>query len=301
MSSSYNVAIINKATVFSSDQLSKLGVVAEACSLQLNHHWNVSWGKKPGQVVYRPSGDIPSGWLVMALIDNDGQAGALGYHDEQGDVPDGVIEVETILNAGAGLLDAGPSGSGGSPFSFLSVVSHEVLEMAGDPTINYYVQSADGIFHAFEMCDAVQSGMYVVKAAGLDCYVSNFLTPAWFDQENTNPLATNYMRESLDSFTVSPGGYEIYIAGAGQPQQKFGEKVHPVIKKMKENSFRFHRRPGMKLLTPKKDGKVIVPPKDETKDETKKDETKVTTPSTKPTPSKGTPKPDLKKDDEDKK
>jgi hypothetical protein len=244
---SYNVGLISKATLFSASQKEQLSLIAQACNQQLNQHWNVAWGRKPAQFVYRPDGTIPDGWLSMALIDDDGQAGALGYHDEQGDTPDGIIEVKTILAAGAGMLDAGTSGSSGnSPFSLLSVISHEAMEMAGDPSINYWVQSADGTLHAFEMCDAVQSGMYVIPIGGVNCYVSNFLTPAWFDQQNTNATATNYMGQSIQSFTISPGGYEIYMTGAGQPQQKFGEKINPVIKKLKENSFRFHSRPGMK-------------------------------------------------------
>jgi hypothetical protein len=249
------IAIVNKSTILTAAQLALMPQIAAAMTLQMNNEFALAWTEQTNnQVVFRPDGTSPPGGFVMTVIDNDGQAGALGYHDENADVPDSVIEAQVILGAGAGIIDGGTSGTGGSPFSLSSVMSHEVLELRNNPDVNKWAQSADGKLHSVEMCDAVQSGWYLVNGI----WMSNFLTPKWFDPENVNNHGTNHMGIDLASFVVSPGGYEVYIdpSVGPTPQQIFGEHVHPAIKQMKMNEF-LSRYGKIKSLSA---GRATTPP-----------------------------------------
>jgi len=247
----YNVVLVDKTTILSGAQKSQLSALAEAVNYQLQHQLLVDYDNRFGQFVFRPDGTVPPEFLVMALIDDDGQAGALGYHDENADVPDGVIEVKTIIEAGAGVLDFGTTASGGSPFSLSTVTSHENCEMFGDPFVNAWVQGNDGILHAYEFSDATQGDSYPTQIGTAQVMLSNYLKPAYWDNENTDPKATNCMGLAIPSLTVNRGGYEVYIdpSKGPTPQQHMDEEMHPVLKAMKMKSFfsRLNQRLGTEI------------------------------------------------------
>jgi len=94
-------------------------------------------------------------------------------------------------------------------------LSHEALELVGDPEANLLVQGPHPrhprrtVFHYFEMCDAVQSESYEIDGVPL----SNFVLPLYFtaSQERggrNDFLGTKHARgQTLKSFGVNPGGY----------------------------------------------------------------------------------------------
>jgi len=93
-------------------------------------------------------------------------------------------------------------------------LSHETLELVGDPEANLLVQGphpkhADRqVFHWFEMCDAVQDESYALDGV----QVSNFVLPLYFTSSNERGgrndfLGTKHRGKSLRSFGVNPGGY----------------------------------------------------------------------------------------------
>lgn len=92
-------------------------------------------------------------------------------------------------------------------------LSHEALELIGDPEANLLVQGPHPserrkVFHWFEMCDAVQDESYVIDGVR----VSNFLLPLYFTSSDERGgrndfLGTLTKGRTLRSFSVNPGGY----------------------------------------------------------------------------------------------
>ena len=92
-------------------------------------------------------------------------------------------------------------------------LSHEALELVGDPEANLLVQGPHPsarrkVFHWFEMCDAVQDETYRVDGVR----VSNFVLPLYFTSSHERGgrndfLGTITKRKTLRSFSVNPGGY----------------------------------------------------------------------------------------------
>jgi hypothetical protein len=94
-------------------------------------------------------------------------------------------------------------------------LSHEALELVGDPELNLLVRgphpTADReVFHWFEMCDAVQNESYRIDGIR----VSNFVLPLYFTSSNERGgrndfLGTNVRGQAgtLKSFSANPGGY----------------------------------------------------------------------------------------------
>jgi hypothetical protein len=92
-------------------------------------------------------------------------------------------------------------------------LSHEALELIGDPEVNLLVQGPHPterrkVFHWFEMCDAVQGETYEMDGV----LVSNFVLPLYFTSSNERGgrndfLGTQHEAQTLRSFSVNPGGY----------------------------------------------------------------------------------------------
>jgi len=93
-------------------------------------------------------------------------------------------------------------------------LSHEALELVGDPEANLLVQGPHPehpkrqVFHWFEMCDAVQAETYGVD--GIE--VSNFVLPLYFTSSaerggRNDFLGVKHRGKTLQSFGVNPGGY----------------------------------------------------------------------------------------------
>jgi hypothetical protein len=93
-------------------------------------------------------------------------------------------------------------------------LSHEALELTGDPENNLLVQGPHPskprhqVFHWFEMCDAVQSETYEIDHVA----VSNFVLPLYFTSSDERGgrndfLGTITKGKTLRSFSVNPGGY----------------------------------------------------------------------------------------------
>lgn len=98
-------------------------------------------------------------------------------------------------------------------------LSHEALELTGDPENNLLVQGPHpekperDVFHWFEMCDAVQEETYHIDHVA----VSNFVLPLYFTASNERGGRNDFLgtvtkgRKTLRSFYVNPGGYIGYF------------------------------------------------------------------------------------------
>jgi len=144
------------------------------------------------------------GDAVIYLWDEVDVDGALGYHFQNNrGIPFGFVFTSIAEEIG-------------EPWS--ATLSHEALELIGDPETNLLVigphpdpaQDRE-VFHWFEMCDAVQAETYEIDGIK----VSNFVLPLYFTgtRETDEPGARNdylgraYKGQALRSFGINPGGY----------------------------------------------------------------------------------------------
>ena len=167
-------------------------------------YWNMTAGLR---LEGRPSGkpttqDIADmrGDGVIYLWDKTDVPGALGYHeDNNAGIPYGFV-----FTALSKQLKE----------SWTATLSHEVLEMIGDPEVNLMVQGPhpahpkQTVFHWREMCDAVQTDHYRID--GVD--VANFVLPSYFTSgeemgRRNDFLGRAHAGKTLRSFGVIPGGY----------------------------------------------------------------------------------------------
>jgi hypothetical protein len=144
------------------------------------------------------------GDAVIYLWDEVDVDGALGYHFQNNrGIPFGFVFTSIAEEIG-------------EPWS--ATLSHEALELIGDPETNLLVigphpDPAEDreVFHWFEMCDAVQAETYEIDGVK----VSNFVLPLYFTgtRETDEPGARNdylgraYKGQALRSFGINPGGY----------------------------------------------------------------------------------------------
>jgi len=143
---------------------------------------------------------------VIYLLDEASIADAEGYHDRNADdVPYGFVFLDVCRK------------TEDSQDGWTIALSHEAIELAGDPLNNLLVQGPhpeDGrhlVFHMFELCDAVQDEHYELDGVK----VSNFVLPGYFTRGNAPDGRNDFLGrrkrgEILPSFGVAPGGYLCY-------------------------------------------------------------------------------------------
>ena len=130
---------------------------------------------------------------VIYIVDQPTIAGALGYHDmNNAEVPVGFV-----------FTDLG---------NWTVTLSHEVLELIVDPTVNILVPGPDPrpgapadawLFHTYEVCDAVERSEYEIDGIA----ISNFVTPSYFKPGNAAGTRNDFLGIGVDSFGVIPGSH----------------------------------------------------------------------------------------------
>jgi hypothetical protein len=196
--------IVNLTTLVTDVQARTM---AAALNTQLAHDVGPAWKVQPPIVQFSPVKTTPqSGASWIALVDDDSQLqGALGAHWETGDgAPIGEVLCSIILAP----TDRG--GAGGAvltgPDSVLSVLSHEGIELTIDPTVNMWCDAPDGYEYRREAADPVEADVYTLP--GSDLTLSNFVTPAWFDDSPRAGTRTDWLnRLGGKPFAIGAGGY----------------------------------------------------------------------------------------------
>jgi len=140
---------------------------------------------------------------VIYLLDEASIADAEGYHDRNADdVPYGFVFLDVCRK------------TEDSQDGWTIALSHEAIELAGDPLNNLLVQGPHPergqhlVSHMFELCDAVQSQVYTVD--GIE--VSNFVLPGYFTRGDALGRPNDFIgrrraESALRSFGLAPGGY----------------------------------------------------------------------------------------------
>jgi len=160
------IAIMNRSTAIHDADAQHL---VPALQAQLDHDFTPAWGID-AVLSFVPTSET-TGWQGkwnLVLLDHSDLAHALGYHDLTPEgLPLGKVFVADDLKA-----RALPS----------VTLSHEILEMLGDPHLNLLVQDTSKTqpaLYAFENCDAVESDRLAYGIGGVQ--VSDFVLPRYFD------------------------------------------------------------------------------------------------------------------------
>jgi hypothetical protein len=185
------VVIFNFSSVATDANLLK---IVNALQKQVTNDFAPIWGIDAKLVYVPKGGTVPPNSWCLGIFDDSDQAGALGYHDITVDgLPLGKVFAKTDLDTGSSLS---------------VTISHELLEMLGDPDINLtcFVQGSDtaGIIYAYEDCDAVEDDSLGYQIDGV--LVSDFVYPSWFESFRvTGPF--DKMGHCTAPFQLKPGGY----------------------------------------------------------------------------------------------
>lgn len=184
-------------------QPSVLALIAKALERQARYHYAPIWGY-PSEVVVGSDAE-----QIIYLFDSPESAGYLGWHDvDPNGNPYAHVYAEPSVSHGSGWV------SGKWPIS--ETISHELLEMLGDPSCNAYgYNSNTDQLWCMEMCDAVQASAYLVNVTGGSVPVSNFVTPDFFNARGTVGRIWDYRHVLKAPFSLQPGGYSI-VADMGQ-------------------------------------------------------------------------------------
>ena len=173
-----------------------------------------------GKAGAKPKPQAPSdmrGEAVLYLWDNVNVANALGYHDRNNrGIPFGFVFTELSKSLGE---------------SWTVTLSHEALEVVGDPEVNLLVAGPhpanpkQDVFHWYEMCDAVQAETYEIDGIGL----SNFVLPLYFTGSEelggrNDFLGRIHDGKTLRSFGVNPGGYVGFFNPQTADHETFSRK-----------------------------------------------------------------------------
>lgn len=199
------ISLINHSRVIADEQVQE---VLRAINRQLKEDFEPYWSFSATLRLEGPIGQRPSlskfsdmrGDAVLYLVDGVNSLGATGWHlANYGDIPYGIV----FLGLCAKIREA-----------WSITLSHEALELVGDPMCNLLVQGNDPldrrrrVFHLFEMCDAVQAESYSIDGVAL----SNFVLPSYFSLgeqpgRRNDFLGRSYKGRTLESFGMNPGGY----------------------------------------------------------------------------------------------
>lgn len=204
-----------------------MGAIAAACQTQLYRDY-APFSQSAGCDVHAvtPGEAPPDDGCIVTIADSAAEAGALGDHEtDAAGRPQGRIFLDPILQNG-GTLTQGA-------LSLSCVISHEVLEMIGDPYIVSWDDTPQGFEFAHELADPVESQTYDIDGIS----VSNFVGPRYF---SNGPGPYDFLGELTGPYTIAPGGYAIKRAH-GVTSQVFGA-TYPEWRKDKHPTSRAAHR-----------------------------------------------------------
>jgi hypothetical protein len=182
--------------------------IAEACQTQLNADYGPECGGEYSVRVGKNSNDILPNEIAYIYMDTLPQApDALAYHDVGGNgVPFALCALEDCDT----LTGEGNSASVST--------SHELLETAGNPGCNKFLNDGNGSAKAAERCDAVEVQAYpITLTSGAVVYVSNFTLDTW--QIPGSPPPYSFMSKAgIEGFVECPGPMQTAPANGGNYQ-----------------------------------------------------------------------------------
>lgn len=228
------IAFINESSIVSNREIIK---VMNALQVQVNRDFSDAWGVDADLAFYSSKKSAPKDHWWLVFFDKPDAAGAYGYHD--------------LTPAGLPLGKVFPKLDIDEGNAWSTTVSHELLEMLGDPGVNLMVNRFSGkhgnVLYAYEVCDPCQDIKYSYRIKGVE--VSNFVYPTWFEQID-HPKGTkfDYLGKIKKPFELLPGGY-ISILRLNQTRgwQQIEAPGESYKKKVRPGSRRARRKMGRKV------------------------------------------------------
>jgi hypothetical protein len=223
------IAILNQSNLNQPNQSTYLvsdadvKTMTQAIASQIQSDVAPLWGRAAATVTFNPT-PLPPDAYVVAIVDSipAQQTGVVGSHSEtQTGQVSGIVAAQPIL-ANNGQVLTGDLAT--ADWSVSSTLSHEVLEMFIDPNCNMWANDGNGSVYGLEVCDPVEGPPYTVTVGSQDVWVSNFVTPAWFDPQAPAGSQVDFqgLLTKTGPFTILPGGYMTYESKSGKLQQQFG-------------------------------------------------------------------------------
>lgn len=194
------IAFMNMATEPLGVDLRKL---VSALDKQMKRDFVPIWGYPA--TLYLTDKPKTDEWRFVFLDDADA-ANALGYHDLTKDgQPVSKIFVKTTLAAGQKVS---------------VTASHELLEMMIDPGAQLWAQNSDGLFYAYEMCDAVEDEEYEIDGIA----VSDFVHPSFFESwHKDRSIQFDHLKKVDRPFQTLHNGYQI-VSNGKSTREIFGSR-----------------------------------------------------------------------------
>lgn len=186
--------------------------IVKALAKQLAQDYATTWRVLPPALSFSADNTVGTEESELALFDDADQADALGYHDE---TPTGRVYAKVFVTP---ILNSGGTYTNGAN-SISVTLSHEMLEMSGDPECNLWADAPDGNDYARELCDAVEGDAYAADGVS----VSNFVLPAYFDRFAPSNSRFDFLSKLSAPFTMTSGGYLIKRTERGTVSNVFGE------------------------------------------------------------------------------
>lgn len=203
------IAVQNHSTVVAD---SDVVVAVAALNKQVNNEFAQAWGLTGLLTAFKKTDPIPAGFWLMVLGDDSDQAGALGYHEDDGKSgrPAGFVFAKTDQKYG---------------LSWTVTLSHEILEMLVDPWIDamalQQTSQRQGVVVAYEVCDPVEADGLGYEIDQVK--VSDFVYPAYFTLGSNAPF--DQMKHLKKPFQVAAGGYlSVFRFGIGWTQLQGSNK-----------------------------------------------------------------------------
>ena len=205
--------------------------------------------------------DFKPYWSVSATLRLEGRSGKRINRETLSDMRgDAVLYLwdETDLDDALGYHDKNHRGI---PFSFVFsqlaeelkeswtiTLSHEAIELIGDPQVNLLVQgphpeTGKDVFHWYELCDAVQAESYKIDEVD----VSNFVLPLYFTSTEERGGRNDFLGrrgkngKTLESFKVNEGGYIGFFDPKTGDHETFAMKGDKEAARRQEVKTRFRK------------------------------------------------------------
>jgi hypothetical protein len=186
------IAVINESTLIND---ATLATFVAAMQVQVGRDFAPIWGRYAKLTYVPKGGSIPADHWWLAVLDTSDAAGALGYHETTASgKPLGKVFVKDDLDSGS---------------SISVTLSHELLEMLGNPFINLtaFDVTANQLHQIFmhEMCDPCEDDSLGYNVNGVR--MSDFLLPEWFDPSAPAGTPLTFNKTIASPLTLATGGY----------------------------------------------------------------------------------------------
>lgn len=167
--------------------------IAHAIQTQIRYDVAQAWGTGNSCQVTVKAKPAPGHWPVY-ILDNSDEPGALGYHETDPNNP--VLPIGKVFVKTDEQYGLSPS----------VTLSHECVEIIGDPMACYVFQATATQLWAVELCDPCESDALGYELEGV--LLSDFVTPAWF---YGGPGPYTYRNTIPKSRQLAKGGYQAIL------------------------------------------------------------------------------------------